>query len=72
MSLPLTVRYLEGIFLCLQKCLTHTMQEGRKDSINMGLIYIEEVQVLCGCHGRQAVTLLGFQFLGDKEVGVGE
>lgn len=67
----LTVRCLEGIFLCLQIHFTHRMQEGTGVLINRRMIYIEEVQVLCGCCGRQAVTLPGFQFLGDKEMGVG-
>lgn len=59
------------IFLGLQIYFTHRMQEGMGVLINRGMIYIEEVQVLCGCCGRQAVTLPGFQFLGDKEMGVG-
>lgn len=73
MSYHLTVRCLEEIFLCLQIHLhfTHRMQEGTGVLIHRGMIYIEEVQVLCGCCGRQAVTLPGFQFLGDKEMGVG-
>lgn len=62
---------LEEIFLCLQLYFTHRMQEGMGVLIHRGMIYTEEVQVLCSCCGKQAVTLPGFQFLGNKEMGVG-